>query len=258
VAIADTDFAVNACAIKIKDRTIISSRDSIISRGYILFTYFMNTKQTNLAGRLLYLPLDINEKVLLWLAYKGLKPVSEITVERRNMADLRRGIHQNTYNYNSPKIKRIRRWLRDAGMFKAIQPKFNTSWHVGLNKNDVILSAKILRRLDYDSEFQSGIILGYPKESARGYAQNRIAKSEKEKVPMLWPGYKYLDPYLKDKYYTNYVFYAIRKDRVKEDSKIAQTWADTIRKDVPLLAKWFEKKENIQKVKDIKLTLLGR
>lgn len=207
----------------------------------------MKKKQEILAGRILYLPLDIHEKVLLWLAYKGFKPVSEITVERRGnvFALAKKGIRrESTYDYNSPKIKRIRKWLHDAGMYKAIESKFNTSWHVGLNKDDVILSAKILRRLDYDNEYKSGVLLGYPKESAKGYAQNRIAKSEGDKIPMVWPGDKFNDPYLKDKYYTPYVFYAIRKDSVVEDSKIAQKWADIIRQDVPVLAKWFEKQEN--------------
>jgi len=206
----------------------------------------MKKTQEILAGRILYLPLDIHEKVLLWLAYKGLKPVSEITVERRGNALIlaKKGIRkESTYCYNSPKSKGVRRWIRNAGLFIAIEPKFNTSWHVGKDKNKVKLSAKIIRKLDYDNELKTGLLLGFPKESSRGYAQDRIAKSKKEKIPMIWPGDIFNDPYLKDKYYTPYIFYAIRKDRVAEDSKIAQKWADTIRRDVPVLAKWFEKQE---------------
>lgn len=197
-----------------------------------------------LASRLLYLPLDIHEKVLLWLAYKGLKPVSEITVERRGntFALAKRGIHkESTYKYNSPNSQRIRKWIRDAGLSIAIKPKFNTSWHVGKDKDKVSLSAKIIRKLDYDNEVKTGLLLGFPEESTKGYAQDRIAKSEEEKIPMIWPSDKFNDPYLKDKYYTPYVFYAIRQDRVREDSQTAKLWADTIRQDIPTLAKWFEK-----------------
>lgn len=206
----------------------------------------MGKSQAVLAGRLLYLPLDIHEKVLLWLAYKGLKSVSEITVERRGnvFALAKRGIRkESTYKYNSPSSKRIRKWIRDAGLSIAIEPKFNTSWHIGKDRDKVSLSVKIIHKLDYDNEVKTGLLLGFPKESVKGYAKDRVAKSEKEMIPMIWPGDKCNDPYLKNKYYTPYVFYAIRKDCVVEDSKIAQIWADTIRKEVPLLAKWFEKQE---------------
>ncbi|MFZ2202208.1 MAG: hypothetical protein WAV56_02315 [Microgenomates group bacterium] len=208
----------------------------------------MSTKQEELAKRLLYLSLDLHEKVLLWLAYRGLKPVSEITVERRNLPQLRRLVRQgkkivSNYDKNSLKIKRIRKWIHDAGLFYATEPRYPSCWHIGRDKDKVKLSAKILRRFDYESEYQSGILFGFPKKSAEAYAYNRISKLKNDPVPMVRPGGQSLHSYLRNKYYLPYIFFAIRADRIKEDSQVAKVWADTIRQEVPILAKWFEKSE---------------
>lgn len=201
----------------------------------------MIESQEKLARRLLYLPLDLGEKVLLWLVYRDLKPVSEITVERRNFFLLRRGIHDTSYDNDAPKIRRIREWIHDAGLVYAFDPKYPGSWHVGKDKDKVALSAKILRLFDYESEYKTGILFGYPEESVKAYARNREIGVEKNQIIMVWPGLQVFHPYLKDKYFTPYIFYSIRADRVEEDSQIAKTWADTIRKEVPTLAKWYEK-----------------
>lgn len=200
-----------------------------------------------MARRLLYLPLDIHEKVLLWLAYRGLKPVSEITVERRGniMSLLRRGIRRvSTYSYNSQKTKRIRKWIRDAGLFRCAEQSNNSSWHVGKNRNNVVESAKILHKFDYENEVKSGELLGYPEESVRAYARSRDMSEKEIKKVMLGTGdLIYKNPYLKDKYYAPYIFYNMPKKRVELDSQTAKRWADTIREEVPVLAKWFEKSE---------------
>lgn len=201
----------------------------------------INSSEKKLASRLLYLPLDLGEKVLLWLAYKELKPVSEITVIRR---------HCNN-NRNNSKIKKVKKWIKDAGMFYTNDGKNITSWHVSKDKSKTVISAKILHRFDYESECQSGILLGYPKESAEAYAFNRNVKLGEDQIPMIWPGLKYIDPSLKDKNYTPYIFYAIRADKLIEAGKTAQLWANTIRKETPLLAKWFEKLENLRKKEEI-------
>lgn len=210
----------------------------------------MTELEKKLARRLLYLPLDVNEKVFLWLTYRGLKPVSEITVTRRNYAVLRRLLSGKNLKTNEPvsdsdsngqKIRRIRKWVKDASLFIATESKNDTSWHIGKEKDKVTLSEKILHRFDYDNEYKSGILLGYPEESVKAYAHNRVLKLGENQTPMVWPGMKFFDPFLKDKYYTQYLFYALRADRVKTDSQVAKKWADIIRKEVPTLAKWFEK-----------------
>jgi len=206
----------------------------------------MKISQVDLANRLLYLPLDLREKVLLWLTYKGLKPVSELTVERRGnaFALAKKGIRkESTYGYNSSNSIRIRRWIKDAGLSVAVDPKFASSWHVGKDKKQVQLSTKIIRKFDYENEIKSGTMFGFPGESVKDYAHNRTA-NEEGKIPMVLIGKeRFSNQYLKDKYYTPYVLYGIPENMVVKESQTAKKWADTIRKDVPLLAKWFENKE---------------
>lgn len=204
----------------------------------------MNNPQTKLAQRLLYLPLDVREKVLLWLTYKGLKPVSEITAERRGniMALAKRGIRKESqYNFNSSKSKRIRKWIRDAGLYLEVSRDNDTEWHIGKNKDHASESAKIIRKFDPENEVKSGLLFGYPEASTRAYTSNKGKDfDEIKKIMVGTGGLQYEDPFLKDKYYAPYIFYNMPKNRVKEESQIAKTWADTIRKDVPKLAAWFE------------------
>ncbi len=197
----------------------------------------------DLAGRLLYLPLDLDEKIFLWLTFKGIKPVSEITAERRgNFFSLaKRGIHRKSkYDYNSANSRRIRGWIKDAGL---VMMTNGSEWHVGKEKNKISESLKIIRKFDYDNEIKSGLLFGFPKKSVEAYSHNRIVK-ENDQIPMMGIGVeKYENKFLKDKYYTPYILYNVPLRNVEEDSLTAKKWADTIRKDIPKLAKWFEKKE---------------
>ncbi len=199
----------------------------------------------------MYLSLDLQEKVLLWLTYRGLKPVSEITAEKRNKAILRkkllgktfRDTFVDTYDFNSPKSQRIKRWIHEAGLVFVPEPGGELSWHVGKKADQVNLSVEIIRKFDYDNELQSGLLFGFPEESAKAYAHNREVKQD-QAIPMVGTGsLRFENPYLKDKYYTPYVLYNMPISRVEEDIQTAKLWADTIRKDVPKLAKWFENSE---------------
>ena len=198
----------------------------------------MDIQEKKLASRLLYLPLDVHEKVLLWLTHRGLKPVSEITVDRRNYSQLRKGIFKSSHDDKGPKIEKIRKWINDADLFYAVEDNYSTSWHVGKDKEKVILSSKIIRQFDYENEYNSGILFGFPKSSATAYAKNRV---KEDSVAIVWPGQMSSHPYLKSRYYLPYIFYAIRADRIKTDSVPAKLWADTIRKEIPRLASWHEK-----------------
>ncbi len=193
-------------------------------------------QQEKLARRLLYLPIDLHEKVLLWLAYRGIKPVSEITVERRDLPLFRRLLRQgkkinSTYNDNDSRIKRVKKWICDAGLFYDFDPEYPSSWHVSYDKYKAQLSVKILRKFDYQNEYLSGILFGFPESSARAYAHNRVANAENQ-IPMKPP-------------FTNspYEFFAIPTDKLSEGIQAAtvKVWADTIRQDVPKLAEWSEK-----------------
>ncbi len=213
----------------------------------------MNTKEKSLASRLPYLPLDLHEKVLLWLTYKGLKPVSEITAQKRDKKFLRlRLLHpekvssypQKQYDFNSSSSKRIRKWLKDAELNVATELDHESAWHIGKNADQVKKSVQIFHDFDLKKEIETGILFGFPEESAIAYAQNRNKDFEETLKVMVGTGeLLYKNEYLKDKYFTPYIFYNMPKDKVVEESKIAKIWADTIRQDVPKLATWFEKKQ---------------
>ncbi|MFZ3069372.1 MAG: hypothetical protein WA052_03630 [Microgenomates group bacterium] len=122
----------------------------------------------------------------------------------------------------------------------------NMSWHVGKDKSKVEISSEIIRKFDFENELKSGLLFGFPEDSAKAYAHNRIAKDD-EQIPMVWPNN---ENYFDNKYYAPYVLYNIPLRSVEKDSQTAKLWADTIRKDVPKLAKWFEKKEKNRRKKD--------
>lgn len=190
--------------------------------------------------------MDVGEKVLMWLTYKGLKPVSEITVIRRNLSQLKKGIRNNDYDFNSSTSKKIRKWLEDANLYFLSESEYPGSWHIGKNLEDVKLSSKVIRIFDYENELVSGKLFGFPPKSVIAYAVNRSLEVPDPNHPILWPGDKFQNSYLKDKYFTPYLIFALDANRIEEDSKVAKTWADTIRDDIPLLAKWYEKKEGIR------------
>lgn len=209
----------------------------------------MATSQDELSKRLLYLPIDLHEKVLLWLTYRGLKPVSVISINRRNLKLLHRGI-KTLYNENDPKTIRIKKWIYNAGLFLEIEDGRPGSWFIGKDKNKVVFSAKNIRKFDFESETKLGLLFGYPKESIETYAKNRTLRLGENPIPMVWPGHQSLHPELKEKYYLPYLTYALKADRVEEDSQTARIWADTIRKEIPILAKWFEKHDYKRRKKE--------
>ena len=137
-------------------------------------------------------------------------------------------------------------------MYYVSSSKYLSEWHVSKDKQKAKLSASIIRKFDYESEVKSGVLFGFPEESAKAYAYNRNLEKGKDQISVVYPGWIYFHPYLKDKYYAPYIFYAIRKDRVKEDSRVAKKWADTIRKDVPTLARWYEKLEKKRRLQELR------
>lgn len=193
----------------------------------------MNTTSKQLASRLLYLPLDLHEKVLLWLAYKGLKPVSEITVKRR---------HKDNKHSSA---ERINKWIKDANLYKTPETPGSISWHVGKNKDKVRQSAKIIRKFDIKNEYQSGLLFGYPKHSAKAYAINRNLKLGQNHIKVILPGSTFVIAEIRNKFYAPYIFYGISEEYAKKDILVAKRWAECIKNDVPVLAKWFE--NNAQK-----------
>lgn len=187
----------------------------------------MNNKEKQ-ARALLYLPLDINEKIFLWLTHVGLKPVSEITITRRKS------------NKSNP--EKIAKWIKEAGLVYSSDNDNSDCWHVGRNTEDVKQSIYSLHKFDFENEVITGKLFGFPENSVRAYATNKDPKDG----TVVWVGDKYQNEFLKDKYYTPYLLFSLSAKDIEEDSRVAKKWADTIKTDVPKLAKWFEDKERLK------------
>jgi hypothetical protein len=177
--------------------------------------------ESKLASRLLYLPLFLPKKNYLWLTYKGIKPVSLIPLSREN------GPLAYTHK------KRIYHWLKDAGIFYKIDPitKGNTI-HLIISKDPKRIEEviKLGSNLTLEAEYELGILLGYPKEAVHAYVYEYSTISFDDKANLLdtkHPEFKYSG-------------YRFRRGFEQEDLKTAILWMETIRKDIPKLAKWFE------------------
>ncbi len=204
--------------------------------------------KNKLGNRLLYLPLDPIEKVLLWLTYRRHKSVSEISVTRRNRSKTKK--QATTFDECSTKIQKIKNWIKDSGMVYKPEKEYPSAWHVGHNKKDVSDSATTIRKFDYDSELKTGLLFGFPIKSVQAYATNSDSKTNNKSVAIIWPGDKYLHPKTKDESYTPYLLYAVNLESSDIDLKVAENWANCIRTELPTLAKWYEKKELIRKQKE--------
>ncbi len=178
-----------------------------------------------LANRLLYLSLDLDSKVCLWLTYRDIKPVSAILIKDKNELQFRK----------------IIKWFEDAGLYHSIESDCRNCFHVSRHKEKAELSSRVLHLFDYDNEYLSGTLFGFPKDAAKAYAENRDKKSQVDKTLMLSGNEKDVHPYLSDKYYAPYILYAVRSNHIEDDSQSAKLWADTIRKEVPVLAEKFER-----------------
>ena len=208
----------------------------------------MKQSEIKLANRLIYLPLDPIEKVLLWLTYRHLKPVSEISVTRRK--GLKNKKRPNVaFDKNSFGVKKIKKWISDAGLVYSSEPKYPSAWHVGQNKKDVSDSVTKIRKFDYESELKTGLLFGFPIKSVQAYAKNNNLEDKNDPTNIIWPGDKYTHSKTKNKSYTPYLIYAVSLESSEIDLKVAEEWANCIRSELPILAKWYEKKELIRKQK---------
>lgn len=180
----------------------------------------MTNFDKKLSSRLLYLSLMLSEKVYLWLTFRGIKPVSEIVFikDKRN-----------------PKAKRIIKWLKDAGLYYTPESSSKNNYvgvHISKDKKKAELLNRLSPKDDKKSAFTKGVLYGFPKKAVYASAYKTSPMS----------GEYYANTRLKDKYFVPYMLYGSRLNHIKEDSQTAKLWADTIRKEVPTLAKWFENK----------------
>ena len=179
-------------------------------------------KSKTLASRLLYLPLWVGDKVELWLTYKGIKPGSLLSLIRE------KGMTQ-------VHIKRIKKWLTDAGIHFQDDLGSKSGNHLIISKDKKVIDQIANLKFSFESHeedfYQLGVLLGYPPKAARAYASGN-------RELLITPNDK--DSPVKGNYETPYAQFMIRSGHEKEDIKIAKIWADTIRHDIPKLARWYE------------------
>ena len=162
------------------------------------------------------MPLNVQERIQLWLTHRGLKKATLITLEKNK---------QN---------QRIFKWLHDTSL-EWVQKRER----IFVSKNKLIANqlSNIWNKNNQESEYQKGILLGYPTKPSQAFAKYADNKYRgKYLVNIIDPNFpKSVIPYYP------YIFFIVRKGKEKVDSVIAKRWAKVIRADIPKLAKWYEK-----------------
>lgn len=187
--------------------------------------------------RLLKLPLDPGEKVLLWLTFIGQKPVSDIHVLIRDKEKLRKGEFTSKNSDIESNLVEIKTWITDAGLIYEIEKEHPTAWRVGKDKTQIIKSIDYLHNSNKDKQIELGLIFGYPKNSVEAYVNNQETTYEQFIQIMIPPrGIEGEN----SEYFWPYAIFAISKSHQDEGVKLAKLWADIIRNDLPELAKLYE------------------
>lgn len=161
-----------------------------------------------LSSSLLYLPLNIQSRVELWLTFKSLKPVSAISFR------------------NPSKTARVFSWLDRANIKYTLDTKRPEIAYVS---KDISLAREAMRIMwskKLVDEIKKGELFGYPKKATKAYASREPMSTI---TPQSFPNYWFA-----------YMRYSVRESYETEDSQVAKKWADCIRKDIPTLAAWFE------------------
>jgi len=180
----------------------------------------MSTYKDQLSKRLLYLPVSILGRVEFWITYRDVKQASSATLRA-------------PFDTSKRNTTRIVNWLTDAEMYFSIDQKNADLIHISKSENLANKMATIQwSELKKNITFR-GYSYGYPTKAVDFFAKDphklvQIRNDEK----------------LKKYYWKPYVRYIVRPGYEYEDSLVAKEWGDLIRKDVPLLAKWFEKRMN--------------
>lgn len=173
----------------------------------------------SLSSKVLYLPLNIQSRVELWLTYKNLKTASLIILRD-----------------HKTKTKTIFNWLKDANLNFIVNPKNLNQIFVSKNQETCQSLQKIWGINTPKTEYQKGILLGYPEKTVKAFSLYSQHPNRKDYLTNI------KDPSFPKNhiYYYPYITYTLRKNHEIEDSRIAKIWSDCIRKDLPKLASWYE------------------
>lgn len=159
-----------------------------------------------------YLPLNIQSRVELWLTFRKLKPSSIIVLRNSKLSS----------------IKRVTGWLKRTNLIYKLLDEDKII--VSYEKTSVDKLKKIWHKNTPKSDYEKGILLGYPIETVKAFEKNRSSLTciTAKDFPR-----NSLD-------YYQYITFLVRKGHEESDSKISKFWSECIRTDQPLLAKWYE------------------
>lgn len=197
----------------------------------IRYAIILPMDQDKLASQLTILPLWVVNKVELWLTYKGLKPVSLFSPRKKD------GLTAAQFN-------KIKKWITNAGLFIEPDPHSGDEEHFIISQNTKLLDK--VKKMDFSSHalpenyHKLGVLLGYPSEATKAYAYGSSSKligADDTGSPV------------RNKPESSYAQFLLRKGYEKEDIKTAKIWMNTVRHDIPKIAKEFEKEIKSSKKK---------
>jgi len=156
--------------------------------------------------------LDPNPKIDLWLAFKGIKPVSSV-YEMSNSEEFK---------------KKLSDWCGEAGLYIEKHPN-SPNFLVGKEEKNVKELSRILFSEKEEDIVRKCELYGYPVETALATVRN--FNPEKTTYP---EGASIRSDNFEGKMpWWEYVRYVVRKGHEFDDSLVAKKWYETIKVDLP-------------------------
>lgn len=197
----------------------------------------MNTKE-ELAESLEKIPLNVG-KILLWLVYQDLKPMTTISDD----FDWSQSPLADKSKLNLEKENKILNWLKSANIKYQYSIRFPHVLHVSKDKDILDKNAKYESDESVVAHSFRGEAFGFGKVAAQAYAQ---AAQKDPMFPNDLVIHAALVPELSKVDWYPYIGFLVRRNHELEDAEIAKKWAEICRMDIPEIAKQFEE----QRMKD--------
>lgn len=138
------------------------------------------------------------------------------------------------------RLHRVLSWIKDAGLYSQLDP-LAPKKNIFIVSKDPLVIRKIakMKPPSYDNDqkkdtYDIGILLGFPPRAVKAYANSKD------------PSIELVDSLGKNSPVKNtpealYANYGLTKGYEKEDIMVARKWMESIRTDIPKLARWYER-----------------
>lgn len=214
----------------------------------------------NLKKRLLNFPINLQDKVEIWLILRDLKPATDIFLKKTLINKIDRSTKVTQRN-----LKIVENFLKDNNLFYKTIDQYNHGqlkikvghkyYYVNftffdkiffVSKKEDFVESLYKAWTDLRGVFepsvnrQLGILYGFPKEAVEEYVKAWSDPKVKSLPDNLEKAIEFHKRH-KGEYWESYVSYIIRKGHDEEDTQVAKRWADCVRNEFPELALKFEK-----------------